>query len=94
MLFGDAPPGFLPEVFFRGPGLYLFMLLVVRRLGKRMAGKLMEMVLMVTLGRSVAVVMQVPEGGVLMGFVVLTVEKTEVQVCAACKHNEWVEAVF
>jgi uncharacterized membrane protein YcaP (DUF421 family) len=74
MLFGDAPPGFLLEVFFRGLGLYLFMLLVVRLLGKRMAGKLtvMEMVLMITLGGSIAVAMQVPEGGVLMGFVVLT----------------------
>lgn len=74
MLFGDAPPEFLIEVFFRGLGLYLFMLLVVRLLGKRMAGELtvMEMVLMITLGGSIAVAMQVPEGGLLMGFVVLT----------------------
>lgn len=74
MLFGDAPPGFLIEVFFRGLALYLFMLLIVRFLGKRMAGELTvtEMVLMVTLGGSVAVAIQVPEGGVLIGFVVLT----------------------
>ena len=74
MLFGDAPPEFLLEVFFRGLALYLFMLLVVRLLGKRMAGELtvMEMVLMITLGGSIAVAMQVPEGGLLLGFVVLT----------------------
>ena len=74
MLFGDAPPEFLIEVFFRGLALYLFMLFIMRYLGKRMAGELTvtEMVLMVTLGGSVAVAIQVPEGGVLMGFVVLT----------------------
>ena len=46
----------------------------MRQLGKRMAGELTvaEMVLMVTLGSSVAVAIQVPEGGVLLGFVVLT----------------------
>lgn len=74
MLFGDAPPEFLIEVFFRGLALYVFMLVIVRLLGKRMAGELTitEMVLMITLGGSVAVAMQVPEGGALIGFVVLT----------------------
>jgi len=73
MLFGEAPPEFLIEVFFRGLALYLFMLFIVRLLGKRMAGELTitEMVLMITLGGSVAVAMQVPEGGALIGFVVL-----------------------
>src|SRR4051812_31139606 len=74
MLFGEAPPWFLIEVFLRGLLLYLYMLFIMRLLGKRMAGKLSvtEMVLMITLGGSVAVAMQVPEGGVLVGFVVLT----------------------
>ncbi len=74
MLFGDAPPWFLAEVFARGLILYLFMLFIMRLLGKRMAGELTitEMVLMVTLGSSVAVAIQVPEGGVLLGFVVLS----------------------
>ena len=74
MLFGDAPPWFLFEVFLRGLVLYLFMLFIMRLLGKRMAGELTitEMVLMVTLGSSVAVAIQVPEGGVLLGFVVLS----------------------
>jgi uncharacterized membrane protein YcaP (DUF421 family) len=74
MLFGDAPPWFLIEVLLRGLILYLFMLFVMRLLGKRMAGELTvtEMVLMVTLGSSVAVAIQVPEGGVLLGFVVLS----------------------
>jgi uncharacterized membrane protein YcaP (DUF421 family) len=46
----------------------------MRWLGKRMAGELTitERVLVVTLGASVAVAIQVPEGGVLLGFVVLT----------------------
>jgi len=74
MLFGDTPPWFLAEVFVRGLVLYLFMLFIMRLLGKRMAGELTitEMVLMVTLGSSVAVAIQVPEGGVLLGFVVLS----------------------
>lgn len=74
MIFGDAPPIYYLEVFFRGLALYLFMIFIMRLLGKRMAGKLTvtEMVLVVTLGASVAVAMQVPEGGVLLGFVVLT----------------------
>jgi uncharacterized membrane protein YcaP (DUF421 family) len=74
MLFGDAPPAFLVEVFIRGLLLYLYMIFIMRFLGKRMAGKLTvaEMVLTITLGGSVAVAIQVPEGGVLIGFVVLT----------------------
>jgi uncharacterized membrane protein YcaP (DUF421 family) len=74
MIFGDAPPEYFIEVFFKGLSLYLFMLFIMRWLGKRMAGELTvtEMVLMDTLGASVAVAMQVPEGGVLLGFVVLT----------------------
>jgi len=74
MLFGEAPPEYLIEIFFRGLVLYLFILFIVRWLGKRMAGKLTitEMVLMVTLGGSIAVAMQAPDGGTLVGFVVLT----------------------
>jgi uncharacterized membrane protein YcaP (DUF421 family) len=74
MAFGDAPPEYYIEVLFRGLALYLFMLFIMRWLGKRMAGELtiVEMVLMVTLGASVAVAIQVPEGGVLLGFVVLS----------------------
>lgn len=74
MLFGDTPPWFLIEVLLRGVTLYLFMLFIMRLLGKRMAGELTitEIVLMVTLGSSVAVAIQVPEGGVLLGFVVLS----------------------
>jgi uncharacterized membrane protein YcaP (DUF421 family) len=74
ILFGEAPPIFLIEVFLRGLLLYLFMIFIMRMLGKRMAGKLTvaELVLTITLGGSVAVAIQVPEGGVLIGFVVLT----------------------
>lgn len=47
MIFGDAPPEYFIEVFFRGLALYLFMLFIMRWLGKRMAGELtvVEMVL-------------------------------------------------
>lgn len=74
MVFGDAPPEYFIEIFFRGLALYLFMLFIMRLLGKRMAGELTvtEMVLIITLGASVTVAIQDPEGGVLLGFVVLT----------------------
>src|SRR4051812_20973229 len=74
MLFGDAPPEFLIEALFRGLFLYIYMLFIIKLLGKRLAGELSiaEMVLVITLGSSAAVSMQVPEGGFFIGFVVLT----------------------
>ncbi|HEX9980965.1 MAG TPA: YetF domain-containing protein [Flavobacterium sp.] len=73
MLFGEAPPEFMIEVFFRGLALYLFMLFIVRFLGKRMAGEvtIAQMVLMIMLGGTLTIAMQVPEGGTLVGFVAL-----------------------
>ena len=73
MLFGEAPPEFMIEVFLRGLVLYLFMLFIVRFLGKRMAGEITvaQMVIMITLGGTVTIAMQVPEGGTLVGIVAL-----------------------
>jgi uncharacterized membrane protein YcaP (DUF421 family) len=74
MLFGEAPPEFAIEVFFRSLILFLYMLVVMRLFGKRMTGELSatEMVIIVTLGGAISVPMQVPEEGFLVGFVVLT----------------------
>jgi uncharacterized membrane protein YcaP (DUF421 family) len=73
MLFGEAPPEYLIEIFCRGLSVYLFMFLILKLLGKRLNGKMTiaEMVLIITLGGSAAVAMQVPEGGVFVGCTVL-----------------------
>lgn len=72
-LFGHAPPEFMIEVFIRTILIYLFLLLVVRLLGKRMAGQmtLSELAVMLTLGALVSPVMQLPDRGILFGVLVL-----------------------
>lgn len=73
ILFGEAPPIFLVEVFFRTLITYVLLLLIVRWLGKRMSGQLtiMEMAVMITLGAIVSVPMQVPDRGLLQGLLLL-----------------------
>lgn len=73
ILFGQAPPQFLLEVFIRTILIYVGLLFVVRWMGKRMSGQLtlMEMAVMLTLGAIVAVPMQVPDRGLLQGAVLL-----------------------
>lgn len=68
-LFGQAPPAFMIEVFFRTVLIYLFLLLIVRLMGKRMAGQitLSELAVMLTLGAIVSPVMQLPDRGILFG---------------------------
>jgi uncharacterized membrane protein YcaP (DUF421 family) len=75
ILFGEAPPIFLLEVFIRTVIVYIFLLFVVRWLGKRMSGQLsiMEMAVMLTLGAIVSVAMQVPDRGILLSVVILLV---------------------
>src|ERR1700712_3706164 len=75
ILFGEAPSIFLLEVFVRTILIYLFLLFVVRWLGKRMSGQLtiMEMAVMLTLGAIVSVGMQVPDRGILLSVLVLLV---------------------
>ena len=73
ILFGQAPPIFLLEVFIRALVTYTLLLLIVRWLGKRMTGELtlMEMAVMLTLGAIVSTPMQVPDRGIMQGLVLL-----------------------
>jgi uncharacterized membrane protein YcaP (DUF421 family) len=72
-LFGQAPPAFMLEVFIRTVIIFLFLLVVVRLMGKRMSGQITitELAVMVTLGAIVSPVMQLPDRGLLFGVVVL-----------------------
>jgi uncharacterized membrane protein YcaP (DUF421 family) len=73
ILFGEAPPVFLLEVFARTLIIYIFLLYVLRWLGKRMSGQLtiMELSVMLTLGAIVSASMQLPDHGILESFVLL-----------------------
>lgn len=73
ILFGQAPPEFLLEVFIRTLIIYIILLFVVNWLGKRMNGQLtvMEMAVMLTLGAIVSVPMQMQERGILQGVLLL-----------------------
>ncbi|MCF2488598.1 DUF421 domain-containing protein [Dyadobacter sp. CY347] len=73
ILFGEAPPEFLVEVFLRTFIIYVALLIIVRAMGKRMGGQLTvsELAVMVTLGAIVSPAMQIPQLGVLMGIMIL-----------------------
>lgn len=73
ILFGQAPPIFLLEVFIRTLIIYIFLLFVLRKLGKRMNGQLtiLEMAVMLTLGAIVSVAMQTPDRGITLSMFVL-----------------------
>ncbi|SDE95519.1 Uncharacterized membrane protein YcaP, DUF421 family [Mucilaginibacter pineti] len=73
ILFGEAPPFFLLEVFIRTLIIYIFLLYTLRWLGKRMSGQLtiMELSVMLTLGAIVSASMQLPDHGILAGFLLL-----------------------
>jgi uncharacterized membrane protein YcaP (DUF421 family) len=73
IFFGEAPPIFLLEVFVRTLIVYIFLLYILRWLGKRMSGQLtiMELSVMLTLGAIVSASMQMPDHGVLGGFLLL-----------------------
>jgi uncharacterized membrane protein YcaP (DUF421 family) len=73
ILFGQAPPMFQLEVFLRTLIVYIFLLFVLRWLGKRMSGQLtiLEMAVMLTLGAIVSVGMQVPDRGITLSMFVL-----------------------
>lgn len=69
LLLGEAPPIFLLEVFIRTLIIYVFLLFILRWLGKRMSGQLtiMELSVMLTLGAIVSASMQMPDHGILEG---------------------------
>lgn len=73
ILFGQAPPIFLLEVFIRTLLIYIILLFIVRWMGKRMSGQLtiMEMAVMLTLGAIVSVPMQMPDRGIIQGVILL-----------------------
>jgi uncharacterized membrane protein YcaP (DUF421 family) len=73
ILFGQAPPEFLLEVFIRALIIYIASIVLMRFLGKRMNGQLtiVELAVIVTMGAAIAVPMQMPDRGIIQGFVVL-----------------------
>jgi uncharacterized membrane protein YcaP (DUF421 family) len=73
ILFGEAPPEFMLEVLIRTIITYIALLLALKLLGKRMTGQLSitEMAVMITLGAIVSVPMQIPERGIVQGFLIL-----------------------
>lgn len=73
ILFGDAPPIFMLEVFIRTLVVFCLLLLAMKLLGKRMTGELTltEIAVMITLGGIIAVPMQMPDRGILQGLLTL-----------------------
>jgi uncharacterized membrane protein YcaP (DUF421 family) len=73
ILFGQAPPEFLLEVLIRSLIIYVAVIILMRWLGKRMNGQLtiVEYAVMVVMGATVSVPMQIPDRGLLQGFVVM-----------------------
>jgi uncharacterized membrane protein YcaP (DUF421 family) len=73
ILFGDAPPEFLLEVLVRAIIMYIILVTIVRLLGKRTNAKLTisERAVTITLGAMVAMPMQVPTSGIIIGTIVL-----------------------
>jgi uncharacterized membrane protein YcaP (DUF421 family) len=75
ILLGNVPLEFLLEVVLRTLLIYVALVVVMRLLGKRMNAQLTitELAVMITLGGIVAVPMQLPERGILVGVVILVV---------------------
>lgn len=73
ILFGDAPPEFLIEIFSRTLIMYTLLLVIIRWLGKRMAGQMtiIEMSVMIMLGAVVSSPMQLPDKGILQSLTIL-----------------------
>ncbi|WP_247231900.1 DUF421 domain-containing protein [Telluribacter sp. SYSU D00476] len=72
-LIGQTTWEFMIEVVIRTVLIYIFLLLIVRLMGKRMSGQitLTEMAVMITLGAIVSPVMQLPDRGILFGVLAL-----------------------
>jgi uncharacterized membrane protein YcaP (DUF421 family) len=73
ILFGMAPPEFLLETLVRAIIIYLFLLVIVRLLGKRMSGQLTitEMSVMVTIGAIISPSLQAPDRGIALGLLAM-----------------------
>lgn len=70
---GDAPVAYMLEVFGRTIIVYIFLLLIMRMLGKRMSGQLtiIDFAITIMLGAIVAPPMEMPERGILQGIMIL-----------------------
>lgn len=75
IIFGDAPVVFMIEVLVRTLIIYAVLLLVVKWMGKRMAGQLTvtELAVMIMLGAIVAPAVESPEKGIVLGIMTLFV---------------------
>ncbi|CCH52901.1 UPF0702 transmembrane protein [Fibrisoma limi BUZ 3] len=73
ILFGEAPPEFMLEVFIRSVVIYMAFVVTARYLGKRMNGQLTitELAVMLTLGAIISPAMQLPERGILQSILAL-----------------------
>ncbi|MGE7136653.1 DUF421 domain-containing protein [Luteibacter sp. NPDC031894] len=74
LLVGDSPWLFLVEVVYRALIVYLFLLVAMRAMGKRMAAKLgiAELAVILMLGAAISAPIQMPTEGILPALVVLT----------------------
>jgi len=72
-LFGEAPPSFVGETAVRALLIFLFMVVIMRLMGRRMKGQMSvtELAVVLTLGAVIAGPMQIPTAGLLPSFVVL-----------------------
>ncbi|MDQ4139865.1 MAG: hypothetical protein M3142_05015, partial [Bacteroidota bacterium] len=75
ILLGNAPWEFMLEVFIRTAIVYVALLITWRLLGKRMSAQLTitELAVMITLGGIASVPMQLPDRGILLGFLGLAI---------------------
>jgi uncharacterized membrane protein YcaP (DUF421 family) len=73
ILFGEAPVEFLIETLFRTIVIFLFLIVFLRLIGKRMGGMLTfsELAVMLMLGAILALPMQAPDRGLLQGIMIL-----------------------
>ena len=75
ILIGNVPLDFMIEVFIRTIIMYLSLLVIMRFLGKRMAGQISvtELSVMLLLGAVVSAPMQLPDRGILQGLWLLII---------------------
>jgi uncharacterized membrane protein YcaP (DUF421 family) len=73
LLFGNAPVEFVLEALIRTIIMYLLLLIVLRLLGKRMNAQvtITELAVMISLGAIVALPMESPDNGILVGGLLL-----------------------
>ncbi|GAB3817376.1 hypothetical protein [Pontibacter rugosus] len=74
IIIGEVPVEFMLETLFRTIIVYLFLIFILRMLGKRMNAQLTltEMAVMITLGAIVSPAMQLPDRGILPAIVILS----------------------